>query len=63
MALLQKKLVRDASRAYFNCLSGGTNVPPLLGFVPPLICVPPLSHHSFCEVLILIVILKYLFGS
>ena len=30
------------SRAYFNCLSGGTNVPPLLGYVPPLICVPPL---------------------
>src|SRR6218665_1121914 len=28
-------------RAYFNSLNGGTNVPPLYGFVPPLKCVPP----------------------
>ena len=29
------------NRAYFNSLNGGTNVPPLSGFVPPLKCVPP----------------------
>src|SRR6218665_2041628 len=29
-------------RAYFNSLNGGTNVPPLSGFVPPRKCVPPL---------------------
>ena len=28
-------------RAYFNSLNGGTNVPPLSGFVPPLKCVAP----------------------
>src|SRR6218665_1668113 len=28
-------------RAYFNSLNGGTNVPPLSGFVPPLKCIPP----------------------
>ena len=28
-------------RAYLNSVNGGTNVPPLSGFVPPLKCVPP----------------------
>ena len=43
------KIVRNSnasstlsSKAYFDSLNGGTNVPPLSGFVPPLKCVPPL---------------------
>src|SRR6218665_591870 len=28
----------DLAEAYFNSLNGGTNVPPLSGFVPPLKC-------------------------
>ena len=33
------------ARAYFNSSNGGTKVPPLSGFVPPLKCVLP---PTFC---------------
>src|SRR6218665_2170987 len=38
---IEKSGLLPPSRAYFNSLNGGTNVPPLSGFVPPLKCVPP----------------------
>src|SRR6218665_1165630 len=51
---------RVCFRACFNSLNGGTNVPPLSGFVPPLKYVPP---PILCGGLSLNLTVFYMFGK